>query len=318
MGHYLVTGAAGYIGSVLCKRLKEEGHTVSSVDTKDTKPIYSDNHFFRTCFSSNVITNHVINNKIDGIFHLAAHSLLGPSVTAPIPYFINNAGKLATFVNDLIEGGWKGKFVFASTAATYGAQDTMVNEDSPKAPINPYGASKLQAEQILEAASKAHGFSSVIFRFFNVAGGYGDVGQGLNEPHILTQLSKAGLNNTEFNIYGQSYDTPDGTCIRDYVHVLDVVNSHLLAIDILDKTTGCLKFNLGTSKGTSNKELVNMFKTVACPTLAYCYADQRPGDPDFLVADSSRFSLATGYTFPNSTLNNIISSHWDYYNYAKS
>ena len=317
MGHYLVTGAAGYIGGVLCKRLKEQGHTVSSVDLKNTKPLYSDNHFFETCFSSNVISSHVISNNIDGIFHLAAHSLLGPSVTAPIPYFINNAGKLATFVNDLIEGGWKGKFVFASTAATYGAQYRLVTEDSVKAPINPYGASKLQAEQILEAASKAHGFSSVIFRFFNVTGAYGDVGQGLNEPHILTQLCKAAVNNTEFNIYGQAYDTEDGTCIRDYVHVIDVANAHLLAIDMLDKTSGCLKFNLGTSVGTSNKELVNMFKQIACPELKHSYVDQRPGDPDFLVADSSRFTLTTGYTFPHSNLNNIISSHWEYYNYAK-
>ena len=229
-----------------------------------------------------------------------------------MPYFVNNAGRTASFVHDLISSGWNGKFVFSSTAATYGDQPYRVIETSDKKPINPYGMSKLHAEQILESAYSAYNFSSIVFRFFNVAGAYGDVGQNKDEPHILTQLSKAAKNKETFNLYGTDYDTRDGTCIRDYVHVLDIANAHLLALDILDVTTGCVKFNLGTSKGTSNLELLNAFKDLA--DLNYETVAARPGDPAFLVSDASKFTHYTGYTFPNSNLQNIIATHWEYYN----
>ena len=260
MSHYVVTGAAGYIGSVLAKKLKQSGHTVTTVDLKATYPAYTDDHWPHTCFSSELFLKHIIDKRVDGIFHLAAHSLLGPSVSDPLPYFINNAGRTAEMVNTLIQNGWNGKFVFASTAATYGAQPHLVNEDSLKAPINPYGMSKYHAEQILENAWEAYGFSSVIFRFFNVAGADYDVGQARDEPHILTQLSKAAAEGRPFKLYGGDYDTRDGTCVRDYIHVLDIVNCHLMALDVLDDSNGCFKFNLGTSNGTTNLELVKAFQ----------------------------------------------------------
>ena len=313
MSTYVVTGAAGYIGSVLTKKLKQEGHTVITVDLKATRPLYSDDHWAHTCFSSELFLKYIIKNKVDGIFHLAAHSLLGPSVSNPIPYFINNAGRTAEMVNTLVQNGWYGKFVFASTAATYGAQPHIVNEDSPTTPINPYGVSKYHAEQILEHAWEAYGFPSVIFRFFNVAGADFDVGQDRNEPHILTQLSKASKENRSFKLYGHDYDTRDGTCVRDYIHVLDVANCHILALNILDDTNGCLKFNLGTSRSTTNLELVNAFREIVDPDLKCELVDRRPGDPPFLVADCSKFRITTGYNFPHSNLNTIIATHHDWY-----
>lgn len=313
MGHYVVTGAAGYIGSVLAKKLKQQGHFVTTVDLKGVYPLYTDDHWAHTCFSSELFLRHIIEQKVDGIFHLAAHSLLGPSVADPLPYFINNAGRTAEMVHTLVCNGWDGKFIFASTAATYGAQDHMVNEDSPKQPINPYGVSKYQAEQILEHAFDAYGFSSVIFRFFNVAGADYDVGQARDEPHILTQLSKAAKENIPFRLYGGDYATRDGTCVRDYIHVLDIVNSHILALDILDDSNGCFKYNLGTSHGTTNLELVQAFQDLVDPNLRYEIVDPRPGDPAFLVADSSKFRLATGYNFQYSNLNSIISTQFEWY-----
>jgi len=315
MGHYVVTGACGYIGSVLSKKLKEHGHKVTTVDLKATYPLYTDDHWANTCFSSELFLKNIIEKRVDGIFHLAAHSLLGPSVADPLPYFINNAGRTAEMVHTLVSNGWQGKFVFSSTAATYGAQKHMVIEDSPRMPINPYGISKLHAEDILEQAYDAYGFSSVIFRFFNVSGADGDVGQDRNEPHILTQMSKAAKAGTTFKLYGDDYHTKDGTCVRDYVHVLDVVNAHLLALDLLDEYQGTFVFNLGKSHGTSNLELVEAFRNITGIDLDYEIVDRRPGDPDFLVADSSRFTQYTGYMFPESNLQNIISSQWEWFNY---
>jgi len=175
---------------------------------------------------------------------------------------------------------------------------------------------RIGSEQVLDAAFQAHSFSSVVFRFFNVAGAYGDVGQGKCEPHILTQLCKASKNKETFSLYGTDYDTRDGTCIRDYVHVLDVANAHLIALDILDGKfrleKGCIKYNLGKSVGVSNLELVKAFGYIADCT--YKTVAARPGDPAFLVSDASKFSHQTGFNFPNSNLQNIISTHWEYYN----
>jgi len=313
MGTYVVTGAAGYIGSVLCKKLKEHGHKVISVDLKPNKPKYADMHLEET-FEHPAITHTIIDRNVDGIFHLAAHSLLGPSVTDPLSYFDNNASRTNTFLHDLISYGWHNKLVFSSTAATYGEQASMVNELSPQIPINPYGMSKLHAEQIIQSAHDAFGLDAVIFRFFNVSGADGDVGQDRNEPHILTQMSKAKLNGQKFHIYGSDYNTKDGTCIRDYVHVVDVANAHLLAMDLLHQNPGIHKFNLGTSHGTSNLELLNTFKDITGEDLDYDIVERRPGDPAYLVADASRFTQATGYTFPHSHINNIIASQWDWYN----
>lgn len=313
MKHIVVTGAAGYIGGVVCKVLKENGYKVTSVDLKPTYPLYTDDHWANTCFSSDLFLKHIVEENVDAIFHLAAFSLLGPSVTNPLPYFINNAGRTAEMLDHLTDSGWNGKIVFSSTAATYGAQSYRVIEESPQNPINPYGLSKLHAEQILEETFKAHGISSVIFRYFNVAGSYDDVGQDGSEPHILTKMSKAADSGEVFSLYGNDYDTRDGTCIRDYVHVRDIAQAHLLALDILDEHEGCLKFNLGKGRGISNQELVLAFKDLGDEDLQYKIVDPRPGDPPFLVADSSKFTVMTGYLFPHSDLYNIITSHYEYY-----
>lgn len=315
MKTYLVTGASGYIGSVLCKKLKEHGYRVLSVDTKDTRPLYSDKHWYRTDFSiPGFVRNSVFNENVDGIFHLAAESLLGPSAYDPLKYFIGNTSKTTNLIDLLIRENWNGKFVFASTAAVYGNHPNLITESDTKNPINNYGISKLQVEQVLKSVYDAHGFSSVMFRFFNVTGGDFDVGQNKNEPHILTKMCKAAAENSTFQLYGYDYNTKDHTCIRDYVHVCDIAQSHILALDYLDKNPGCHDFNLGTGSGTSNLELVNTFRECTGVDLKMEFTAKRIGDPDYLVASSAKFMSATGYTFPYSNLTNIITTHWDYYN----
>lgn len=309
----VVTGASGYIGSVLCKKLKEYGHYVISVDVAPYALKYTDEHW-NTCFSDSQFLENVVSQDADAIFHLAAHSLLGPSAYNPLPYFINNAARTAEMLNFLMAHDWKGKLVFSSTAAVYGEQPFMVSEISPKEPINYYGLSKLHAEDIIKAANKVHGLDAVIFRYFNVSGAYQDVGQRRNEPHILTQMSKAAKTGQKFKIYGGDYNTKDGTCIRDYVHVLDIVEAHLLAVDYLEKNPGLHEFNLGKSRGTSNKELLDAFNDITECNLEYEIVERREGDPSFLVSEASKFRIATGYNFPHSNIINIISSQWEWYN----
>jgi UDP-glucose 4-epimerase len=326
--NFAITGTSGYIGSVLCQRLLDLGHTVVSVDHRPLpQQLQADHpnlrHFYGD-FSQTNFCVAVVEYGCDHIFHLAAHSLLGPSVTNPMPYFANNAGNLAAMLDTLNHLGWKGNIVFSSTAATYGAQNHLVSEFAPTRPINPYGKSKLQAEQILQSAYEAHGIKSVIFRYFNVAGAYRSnsgkyVGQPKDQPHILTQMSRAATAGFRFKIYGDDYSTKDGTCVRDYVHVMDVVEAHLLAVDKLfkDSVYKCpedMVFNLGSSRGTSNKELVETFRYISGVDLKVEITPRRPGDPDFLVADSTKFTRWTGYEFPYSNIKQIVLSQWDYFN----
>lgn len=306
----LVTGSHGYIGSVLCKTLTEQGHIVIAVDNKQY--LGHDFRYLETVYNSSFeedqIIQSVLNNKIETIFHLAASSLLGPSATDPLQYYWNNTAKTANLLHKLTKAGWKGHIIFSSTAAVYGDQGRIVDEDDMLAPCNNYGHSKLMCEKVLDA-SRMYGIKTTFFRYFNVAGAYGDVGQNAGEPHVITRICNAAAGKDPLFIFGTDYDTKDGSCIRDYVHVRDVCRAQVHAMD--NNVQGI--YNLGTQEGTSVLEIVDAFASVNDVHVNFAVVGRREGDPAYLVASPWKF-MDTGFEYKHSSIENIVKSAWSYYN----
>lgn len=311
----LVTGSHGYIGSVLCKTLSEQGWQVYAVDNK--QELGGDSRYFRTVynrsFEDDFVVNSVIANNIHTIFHLAASSLLGPSATNPLLYYANNTARTITFIHKLAKAGWKGRIIFSSTAAVYGDKPFPVQEDDRLTPCNHYGKSKLMCEQALEVA-EMYGIQTTVFRYFNVAGAYGDVGQNSEEPHVITRLCNAAHNpDIPFTVYGSDYTTSDGTCVRDYVHVRDICAAQIFAMDKEINGT----FNLGTKTGNTVREIIHAFRSINNVEFMYYFGKRREGDPAFLVADPSRF-VAKGFEYKYSSIEHIVCSAWKYFKGQKN
>lgn len=303
-----VTGSSGYIGSVLCKTLKEQGYYVLACDNSETKSHQYVDRFINESFDKDVFVDAIINSGVDCLFHLAASSLLGPSATDPLLYYHNNTARLITFLSKLRFKGWKGHIVFSSTAAVYGDRGEPVKETATKIPCNNYGRSKLMCENVLDIAS-LYGINVTMFRYFNVAGGYGNVGQDFNEPHIITRICNAADRRSPLIVYGDAYPTPDGTCIRDYIHVRDVCAAQIHAMNnqLYDI------YNLGTLNGTSVLEIIEAFEQENAIKVPYSFGDIREGDPAYLVADPHKF-VDTGFKYEYSDINQIVKSAWEYYN----
>ena len=306
----LVTGSHGYIGSVLCKTLSEQGWQVYAVDNKEH--LGGDFRYFRTVynrsFDDDFIVNSVLANNIHTIFHLAASSLLGPSATDPLQYYWNNTAKTISFIRKLAKAGWKGRIIFSSTAAVYGDQVWPVTEKDMLIPCNHYGKSKLMCEQALDLAHM-YGIKTTVFRYFNVAGAYGDVGQDSEEPHIITRICNTAYDsNIPLTVYGSDYTTRDGTCIRDYVHVRDICTAQIFAMDNqIDGT-----FNLGTNTGSTVKEIIYAFWSVNDIPISFSMGERREGDPAFLVANPNKF-VDMGFKYQYSSIMHIVCSAWKYF-----
>lgn len=319
-----VTGHAGYIGRVLVARLLERGYDVIAIDRKyidRDKTWNSPNDMASYCgdfcndgaFLSHLLRAHYAGDLV-GVVHLAADSLLGPSVSDPLPYFMNNVGSSTRFLDWLRRGSINTNFIFASSAATYGdlQHDFPILTHEAGNPINPYGWSKLQFEQVLTQASKAHGLRSTCFRFFNVVGGYGNLGQPIDQPHILTSIIRASVNNEPFVLNGGGYPTYDGTPVRDYIHVLDVCSAIICRLEGSDEYYPKLGFyNLCTGIGTSNLELVEAFKDLINPNLKVEIGPDRPGDPAYLIGD--RWDFFPWGPTSYSSRRNIIASAYEAY-----
>ncbi len=316
----IVTGSYGYIGSVLTKVLSESGYYVIGVDKDQRAPNswvlgkartqYCDEFLCHDFVSDEVME--VLNENPDAsVFHLAASSLLGPSAYVPLQYFENNTSKTLKLIQNLRPTN---RLIFASTAAVYAETDKVVTERSKISPPNNYGLSKLWCEQMIDASYQTSELRAASFRFFNVIGAYGDVGQLPDTPHIVNRLCDKALgNDTPFVIAGDDYDTRDGTCVRDYLHVIDVCRALIHADKYLtDKKPCSLKFNLGTHTGTTVKEVVEIFNKI-CSKVDYRIGVRRVGDPPFLVANPSKF-IATGfeYQYKNTDLDKMIMDHWEY------
>ena len=307
----LVTGSSGFIGSVLCKMLSEEkGTMVFKCDIAPNVPSleYS---FLRMSFDEDLVVKTIIDNDIQTVFHLAATSLVGPSYGDPLTYFWNNTSRTTNFLHKLRLAGWKGHIIFSSTAAVYEEKDRPVHEADDDAPINNYGQSKLYCEKMFEHAWK-YEISSTIFRYFNVAGAYGECGEEDGDTHLISKLCEATYNNGTFLVYGDNYQTKDGSCVRDYLHVRDVCAAQIHAWKY--KVYGT--YNLGTQQGMSVLEMVEAFQKVTGIALDWTVVDKRMGDPAYLVAAPKWFK-ASGFVYKHSDIYNIIESSWKHYNMVK-
>ena len=313
----LVTGAAGYIGSIAVEKLKEKGYRVFVVDNLS---IGRESHledgvpFFREDVGNKeAMVNILLDNKIDVIMHFAAFALVGESVTDPDKYFQNNIIGTLNLLSAMQQTGCR-KIIFSSTCATYGnPQKLPLTETHPINPINSYGFSKRVIEQSLEWCAQAYGFKYNIFRYFNAAGATDKHGEDRDiETHIIPILLETALGKREkFTMFGDDYNTRDGSCIRDYIHVTDLAEAHILGIDNLEVNSRGI-YNLGTGIGYSNMQVIRMVKDVTGIDFNVEIGDRRPGDPDELVADPRKAREELKWVAHNSDLKSIIESAYKF------
>lgn len=303
----MITGSAGYIGSVLARRLKERGTSTVGCDYNLQVPHPYESVFFRyqCSFDEDIVASAGL--MCDAVVHLAATSTVGPDAINPLNYYDNNTARTIKFIKTLKELGWKGHFIFASTAAVYRPGEDPVTEQSPVEPTCVYGQSKLMCEQVLKSCER-HGIKVTSFRFFNVAGAHDGFGEEAEDTHLISRICSSVINDEELTVYGDAYPTRDGTCVRDYVHVVDICDAILHAID--HEVYGT--YNLGTTKGTSVKEIIEQFEMHTGQKVKWKVGPNRLGDQPFLVADSSKFERMSGFQYTYS-LRDIINSSWEHF-----
>jgi len=315
----LVTGGAGYIGSHVVKALGEKGCDVLTYDNLST------GHRSSVLYGRLVVGDLKEKEKLEEVFadwrpevvmHFAAHVVVPESVKDPLKYYLNNAANAMNLIEVSVRFGVKG-FVFSSTAAVYGIPDEIpVKESSPLRPINPYGSSKVMVEQVLADASRAYGLRYVSLRYFNVAGAdpQARIGQLSPEPtHLITRALKAATGElSHLEIYGTDYPTPDGTCIRDWIHVEDLAQAHLLAMDHLLEQGSSRVYNCGYGHGFSVREVVREAKRVTGIDFPVIEGSRREGDPPVLVADPSRIKGELGWSPRYDDLPYIIKTAWEW------
>lgn len=317
---YLVTGGAGYIGSFMVNALLERGDEVVVLDnlSRGHKSAVNSKAIFieGRVGDSNVINNIFSEHKIDGIFHFAGLISVEESTKNPDLYFENNVEQTKVLIDAAVLKGIN-KFIFSSTAAVYGNPSYVpIPEDHPKHPTSPYGESKLMVEEYLSSVRKTHPeFGFVCLRYFNACGDALDGRMGedhVPETHIIPLAIKALIDNKTFKIFGDNYDTPDRTCLRDYIHVLDLVEAHILALKRLESKTDGLFYNVGTGNGISNMQIVNEIEAVSGRKIQIEFAPRRPGDADRLIADVKKIQ-DIGFIAKYSDIKTIIESAWKWH-----
>lgn len=322
MEYIAITGSNGFIGSVLAKHCKERGYGVIGVDwtygSKGSDISYNNKYVdvaIAGCISGQTFASMCLHYKVSKVFHLAASADVESSERIPFHFYNNNVGNTAAMLHNLINSGWLNRnplIVYSSTAAVYRQSDSPVKESSPKGSPNAYGRSKLMSEKLLEELFKYFKVPSTTFRYFNVAGARGDVGDRPNTNHIIPVLCRSIINSKPFDLFGIDHNTQDGTCVRDYIDVNDVCRAHFTAVDYMSNNKDSHIFNLGTQKGTSLLQLIREFEDTIKVDLVFNVADKRLGDPPFLVADPNKFINDTGFEY-SSNLQSMIESCWQYY-----
>jgi UDP-glucose 4-epimerase len=255
--------------------------------------------------------------KIEVVMHFAAFTYVGESVQNPLKYYRNNLVATISLLEAMVDAGVN-RFIFSSTCATYGEPQYLpLDERHPQAPINPYGQTKLDVENLLKALSRAHGLSFASFRYFNAAGAAtdGSIGEDHSpETHLLPLLFEVALGQREsIQIFGTDYETPDGTCLRDYVHVDDLSRAHILSIPRLGKSGTQLYYNLGTGKPCSVREAIRAVEEITGKTIPTIEAPRRPGDPPALYADSTKAINELGWKIEFPTIDSIAQTAWQWH-----
>ncbi|WP_348922127.1 UDP-glucose 4-epimerase GalE [Enterococcus rotai] len=317
----LVLGGAGYIGSHAVDQLINKGYEVIVIDNLQTghrQSIHEKAKFYQgdirdKKFMQNVFTK----ETIDGVIHFAASSLVGESVEKPLVYFNNNVHGTQITLEVMEEFGVK-HIVFSSTAATYGEPKEMpIVETMPTNPENPYGESKLMMEKMMKWCDKAYGIRYVALRYFNVAGAKSDASIGEDhdpETHLIPIILQTALGQREYlGIYGEDYDTPDGTCIRDYVYIEDLIAAHIAALDYLQKGNESNIFNLGSNTGYSVKEMLEAARAVTGQEIPAKVLPRRLGDPSKLVASSEKAKMVLGWEPQVTDIKQIIKTAWEWH-----
>lgn len=307
-----VTGGAGYIGSICVEQLLAAGHQVTVFDN------LSEGHRLAVDPGANLSVGDLQNReeiegalreaKPDAVMHFAANALVGESMENPSKYFRNNVSAGINLLDAMVSSG-VGKLVFSSTCATFGPPDRLpIDETLPQRPINPYGESKLIFEKILRWYDEIHGIKAVALRYFNAAGATEKYGEDHRiETHLIPNVLKVALGQkSHVDIYGTDYETPDGTCVRDYIHILDLAQAHMLAL----QTANGARYNLGTGGGTSVREIVACCERVTGKKIAVVEKPRRPGDPARLIAASDKIQGELGWKPRFQSIEAIIESAW--------
>ena len=314
----LVTGGAGYIGSVTVEALIARGHTVTVLDNLSTGhqgAVHADAAFVRADLrDAGVVGEALEAGGIEAVIHFAAYSLVGESMREPIRYFGNNVVGTLTLLEAMVERGVK-RLVLSSTAALFGTAECIpIPEDAPVRPASVYGETKYLIERVLHRLCETAGLGFVTLRYFNAAGASATYGEDHRpETHLVPVALQVALGLREgISIYGEDYDTSDGTCVRDYVHVLDLAEAHLLAVEGLQPGEA-RAYNLGNGAGFSVREVVEVCRRITGHPIPERVVARRPGDPPVLVADPSRIQRELGWTRRRAELEAIVRSAWDWH-----
>ncbi|NLN75100.1 MAG: UDP-glucose 4-epimerase GalE [Armatimonadetes bacterium] len=316
----LVTGGLGYVGSHAVKLLVDRGeqvicldnlifgHKQSSSGSEVIVGDIGDQDLLRKIFSA---------NKIDSVMHFAAFAAVGESVENPQKYYLNNISNSLAMLQVMLEFDVK-LMIFSSSAATFGEPETVpIVEEHPQNPTNPYGRSKLMLEHILKEYEHAYGLRSISLRYFNAAGAdpSGLIGEDHTpEHHLIPLIIKAAMGQRpQINIFGTDWPTPDGTCIRDYIHVTDLAQAHALGLDALRQGKSTTAYNLGNGSGYSVMEVIKMVEKVSGRPVKAVADDRRPGDPAVLVASSKKISEELGWKPNYPELETIVKSAWEWH-----
>ena len=320
----LVCGGAGYIGSHVNKALHQEGYETVVFDSL----IYGHREAVKWgTFVKGDLANPddleavFRDHDIDAVFHFAAFTYVGESVEDPEKYYYNNVGNTLNLLKVMRKHGCN-KIIFSSTCATYGEPEKLpLTEDMPQHPINPYGATKLMMERIFKDYHAAYGLEFVVLRYFNAAGADpdGEIGESHNpETHLIPLvLDAASGKRADIKVFGTDYDTPDGSCIRDYVHVTDLASAHLLALHHLEAGRGSDFFNLGNARGTSVLEVVEAARRVTGQDFKATMTERRPGDPPKLVGSSEKAMRVLGWRPRFADIDVIVEHAWNWHQHAE-
>jgi len=315
MQRVFVTGGAGYIGSICVEQLLDSGLEVAVFDnlTEGHRAAVDERAtFFQGDLADRTVVRHAMEEfKPEAVMHFAANALVGESMAKPSKYFRNNVCSGINLLDMAVETGVK-KFVFSSTCATFGVPDTIpISEDLPQNPINPYGESKLMFERVLNWYRQIHQLDTVILRYFNAAGATERFGEHhVIETHLIPNVLKVALGQKEsVDIFGTDYPTPDGTCVRDYIHIIDLAQAHLLALNY----AGSNNFNLGTGGGSSVREVIEACREVTGHNIPANEKPRREGDPPKLIAASDKVRNALGWKPQFQDIRRIVESAWKWH-----